>query len=227
LKNIIIAIDGYSSCGKSTLAKQLASYLNFRYVDTGAMYRAVALFALKNNLIDENAHVNVVDLIKRLDQIHIDFRYNPERKASDTFLNNENVETEIRGMRVSNIVSKISIIKQVRQAMIALQQNMGKDKAIVMDGRDIGTAVFPNAELKLFMTADPDIRVKRRLAELEAKGDKVSYDEVKQNLLSRDFDDVNRAENPLIQAKDAIIIDNSFLTKEEQFQQVLLLLEKI
>lgn len=225
MKKIIIAIDGYSSCGKSTLAKALASEIGYSYVDTGAMYRAVALYAMRNNLVNENG-VNKEALIDQIANIHIEFKYNPDKKFSDTYLNGENIEEEIRGLAVSNVVSKISIIKEVRSAMVDQQRLLGEKKAIVMDGRDIGTAVFPNAELKIFMTADPEIRIKRRLDELQAKGQNVSYEEIKQNLQSRDFDDINRAENPLRQAEDAIVVDNSNLTKEQQFQLVLKLVEE-
>jgi len=225
LKKIIIAIDGYSSCGKSTLAKALASEIGYSYVDTGAMYRAVALYAMRNNLVNENG-VNKEALINQIANIHIEFKYNPDKKFSDTYLNGENIEEEIRGLAVSNVVSKISIIKEVRTAMVDQQRMLGQKKAIVMDGRDIGTAVFPNAELKIFMTADPEIRIKRRLDELQAKGQNVSYEEIKQNLQSRDFDDINRAENPLRQAEDAVVVDNSNLTKEQQFQLVLKLVEE-
>lgn len=225
MKKIIIAIDGYSSCGKSTLAKALASEIGYSYVDTGAMYRAVALYAMRNNLVNENG-VNKEALINQIANIHIEFKYNPDKKFSDTYLNGENIEEEIRGLAVSNVVSKISIIKEVRTAMVDQQRMLGQKKAIVMDGRDIGTAVFPNAELKIFMTADPEIRIKRRLDELQAKGQNVSYEEIKQNLQSRDFDDINRAENPLRQAEDAVVVDNSNLTKEQQFQLVLKLVEE-
>lgn len=225
MKKIIIAIDGYSSCGKSTLAKALASEIGYSYVDTGAMYRAVALYAMRNNLVNENG-VNKEALIQQIDQINIEFFYNPDKKFSDTYLNGENIEEEIRGLTVSNVVSKISIIKEVRTSMVEQQRQLGKRKGIVMDGRDIGTAVFPNAELKIFMTADPEIRIKRRLDELQAKGQNVSYEEIKQNLQSRDFDDINRAENPLRQAEDAVVVDNSNLTKEQQFQLVLKLVEE-
>jgi cytidylate kinase len=219
-EKIIIAIDGYSSCGKSTLAKQLANRLGYVYIDTGAMYRAVALYAIENGLIKDN-YVMRDELIAVLPLINIVFKYNGQNNKSETFLNGINVEHDIRGMEVSRYVSFISLIKEVRVKLVALQREMGKNKGIVMDGRDIGTAVFPNAELKIFMTADKDVRVKRRYDELKSKHVVVSMEEVSENLNMRDFEDSHREENPLKQAQDARVIDNTDLNAEEQFALVL------
>lgn len=220
MKKIIIAIDGYSSCGKSTLAKQLAKALNYVYVDTGAMYRAVSLYAVQNGLIDNNA-LEVSELLKCLPSINISFSYNPKENKSETFLNGVNVEKDIRSIEISNHVSKVAQIKEVRKKMIELQREMGKDKGLVMDGRDIGSVVFPNAELKLFMTASPEIRAQRRFEELTSKGDRVSFEDVLANITLRDNDDTSRTENPLIKADDAIVIDNSDITQNEQFELAL------
>ncbi len=217
MNRITIAIDGYSSCGKSTLAKQLAKKLGYSYIDSGAMYRAVALWCLENNAI-ENGVPDTEKIISSLDTIKIEFRFHPKIQSSQTYLNGINIEKEIRGMAVSVIVSKISSIKEVRQKMVALQRKFGEDKGVVMDGRDIGSVVFPNAELKLFMTADPAIRAKRRYDELKAKGTEVSLEEIVENLRLRDYEDTTRKENPLIQAADAVVLDNSNLTPEEQFE---------
>lgn len=217
MNKITIAIDGYSSCGKSTLAKQLAKKLGYSYIDSGAMYRAVALWCLENNAI-ENAVPNTEKIITNLDNIKIEFRFHPEIQTSQTYLNGRNIEKEIRGMAVSEIVSKISSIKEVRQKMVALQRQFGENKGVVMDGRDIGSVVFPNAELKLFMTADPTIRAKRRYDELKAKGTEVRMEEIIENLRLRDYEDTTRKENPLIQAADAVVLDNSHLTPEQQFE---------
>ena len=217
MNKINIAIDGYSSCGKSTLAKQLANHFNYVYVDSGAMYRAVALYALRKGLIKDN-YILKNELIEQLPEIDISFKYNGNINKSETYLNGENVESEIRGMEVSRHVSHISLIKEVRKKLIALQQKMGKSRGVVMDGRDIGTAVFPNAELKIFMTADKDIRAKRRFDELKYKGQHVSMEEVHENIASRDFEDTNREENPLVKAADARVIDNTDLSPEEQFE---------
>lgn len=224
MTKITIAIDGFSSCGKSTLAKGLAQKLNYRYIDTGAMYRSVTLYALRNGLIDEKKNVDEKALIKALKDIKVDFKFNSFTKTSETYLNGENVEHEIRGMVVSDNVSKISTIHEVREKMVALQREMGKDKAVILDGRDIGTNVFPNAELKIFMTADNDIRARRRLDEYTAHGQYFTLDEVKQNLMKRDYADTHRKENPLTKAKDAIILDNTDLTPEEQLEYVLKLI---
>lgn len=217
---IIVAIDGYSSCGKSTLSKQLANALKYSYVDTGAMYRAVTLYALKNKLIVDGI-INKKSLIEQLPYVSIGFQYNESEQKSDTILNGENVENEIRGMLVSGFVSPIATIKEVREAMVRQQQHMGKEKGIVMDGRDIGTVVFPNAELKIFVTALPNVRAKRRYDELAQKGQLVSFEEILKNVEERDQIDTTRAESPLKMADDAIVLDNSFLTREEQLQWVL------
>jgi CMP/dCMP kinase len=224
---ITIAIDGYSSCGKSTTAKALASKLNYVYIDSGAMYRAVTLYCLQKKLIKKNKAVDSKKLIALLDDIHISFKYNQQRGASDTYLNDENVEKEIRLMEVSSHVSKISTIKEVRQKLIAQQQKLGKKKGVVMDGRDVGTAVFPDAELKLFMTADVDIRTQRRYDELKAKGEKISFDDVRKNLEQRDYEDTHRKENPLVKAPDAIILDNSDLDEQQQLDFVLKLMKDL
>lgn len=219
-KKIIIAIDGYSSCGKSTLSKQLARELKYNYIDTGAMYRAVTLFALRNKIII-NHKVNEEVLISKLPDIHINFRFNNTTQKSDTYLNGENIETEIRELEVSNNVSPVATIKEVRFEMVKQQQAMGKNKGIVMDGRDIGTIVFPDAELKLFMTASPQVRAQRRYDELTAKGVSVSFDEILKNIEERDYIDSNRKESPLKKADDALILDNSNLTQKEQLKWVL------
>lgn len=220
MKKIIIAIDGYSSCGKSTLAKQLAGYLNYVYIDTGAMYRAVTFYAIENGLIKDN-YIMRDALASELPKINIQFKYNAHNNRSETFLNGKNIEHDIRSMEVSRFVSFISIIKEVRKKLVTLQREMGDHKGIVMDGRDVGTAVFPDAELKLFMTADKDVRVKRRYDELKAKGANVSMEEVSENLTTRDYEDTHRAEDPLRQADDARLIDNTDLTMDEQFALVL------
>jgi len=222
MKKITIAIDGYSSCGKSTLAKALASKLGYAYIDSGAMYRAVTLFAIKHGYIKNN-EINQSAIIHNLDKINIWFKYNPQTKVSETYLNGVNVEKEIRQLEVSNFVSKVSAIKEVRKKMVAIQQEMGRDKGVVMDGRDIGTTVFPNAELKLFMTADPQIRAQRRLFELKSKGEQVTLEEIAKNLEKRDYDDTK--ESPLVKAKDAILFDNSDLTQVEQLEYVLKLIK--
>lgn len=217
MKKIVIAIDGFSSCGKSTMAKQLAKELNYVFVDSGAMYRAITLFFLRNN-IDINDGQAVIDALR---QVHLDFEYNTAKGTSDMLLNNENVEHLIREMQISQNVSAISANEHVREFGVSQQQKMGEKKGIVMDGRDIGTTVFPNAELKIFVTADVDVRVERRYAELIAKGDLVNKEEIKENLIYRDHIDSTRTFSPLKQAEDAIVLDNSNLTKEEQLQLVL------
>lgn len=226
MKKITIAIDGYSSCGKSTLAKDLAKILNYTFIDSGAMYRGVALYCLNNNII-QNDKVDHGLLIQKLEAIHLNFKYNPTTGKSDLYLNNKNVETQIRTIEVAQIVSKVALIKEVRNQLVELQQAFGTKGGIVMDGRDIGTVVFPNAELKLFVTASEDIRTERRFLELTAKGESVSREEIKQNLLERDLIDTTRAESPLKQAKDAITLDNSNLTKQEQLETVLAMVKNI
>jgi len=217
---IIIAIDGHSSCGKSTVAKEIAQKLNYIFIDTGAMYRAVTLYCLRHNLID-NSIVNIPELKNNLDQIKVYFMLNPETQHNDIWLNGENVEQEIRLLAVSNNVSPVAAVAEVRHRLVALQQEMGKSKGIVMDGRDIGTVVFPNAELKIFMTAQPDVRAQRRFDELTAKGEKISYEEIRANIIERDRYDETREESPLRKADDAIVLDNSFMTREEQLKWVL------
>ncbi|MES2678783.1 MAG: (d)CMP kinase [Bacteroidota bacterium] len=224
LQKITIAIDGFSSCGKSTLAKALAQKLHYNYIDTGAMYRAVTLHALRKGYIHEDNNVDTAALLKDLPELEVKFTLNPQTHHSDVCLNGVNVEREIRGMHVSTNVSKISSIKEVRQKMVALQRQMGKSKAVVMDGRDIGTHVFPKAELKLFMIADPEVRAKRRQDEFSSKGQYYSLTEVELSLLKRDMADMTREESPLTQADDAVILDNSDITREEQLEFVLKLI---
>ena len=215
-KKIIVAIDGYSSCGKSTMAKSLAREIGYTYIDTGAMYRAVTLFAIQQNLIDANGLVNHSELVKALPNLHIEFKLN-KQSLPELYLNGKRVEDEIRQMYVANHVSTIAAIAEVRAALTAEQQRIGRAGGIVMDGRDIGTAVFPQAELKLFITADPKIRAKRRLLELRSKGDEqTSFEDVLKNIEDRDYQDTHRAVSPLVQAEDAIVVDNSHLTREEQ-----------
>jgi len=226
MTKITIAIDGYSSCGKSTLARSLAAKLGYHYVDSGAMYRAVTYECLRRGIIKEGRFLKE-EVVKILDGIHLSFIYNAASKASDTCLNGENVEKEIRQMDVSRNVSHISVLKEVREMMAGIQRAMGKGKGVVMDGRDIGTNIFPDAELKIFMTADTEIRTQRRVDELTAKGNHVSVDEVKKNLLSRDYEDSHREENPLRKADDAIVLDNSDLSREEQLEFVLKLVEEL
>jgi cytidylate kinase len=216
-KRIIIAVDGYSSCGKSTFAKAIARELNYIYVDSGAMYRAVALYCLRNGMII-NGRLDQGAVIKALSLINIEFKVNKQTQKCETFLNNTNVEKDIRSVEVSEVVSLISKIRQVREKILLLQWKMGENKGIVMDGRDIGTVVFPDAELKIFMTADVDVRAKRRYDELREKGMDVSLAEIKKNIQQRDEMDVNRKISPLLKAKDAIELDNSNMTPEEQMQ---------
>lgn len=219
MKKISIAIDGYSSCGKSTLAKQLAKQLGYIYVDTGAMYRAVTLFAMQNNFINDG-EVNTEHLVESLPEISIHFELNEENHPV-THLNKKNVEAEIRTMEVSNNVSKVSTIKEVRQKLVYLQQQMGAKGGVVMDGRDIGTVVMPEAELKIFMTADNNVRAKRRWLELKEKGQEETIESVLENLKHRDNIDSTRAESPLTQANDALVLDNTNLSRDEQLKLVL------
>jgi cytidylate kinase len=212
MKKIIVAIDGFSSCGKSTLAKQLARELNYVFVDSGAMYRAITLYFLRNHTDwNDTNEVNAA-----LENITLDFEYNDAKGTSDIFLNDENVESFIRDMLVSESVSEVSAIKEVREFAVAQQQKMGEKKGIVMDGRDIGTTVFPNAELKIFVTADVAVRVGRRYKELFDKNPSITIEEVQQNLEMRDYIDSNREVSPLRKADDAIVLDNSNITREEQ-----------
>lgn len=220
---ITIAIDGYSSCGKSTLAKQLAAALNYSYVDTGAMYRALTLYFIRNQV--DIFHPDQVN--NALNNISIEFKINPKTQQQETYLNGENIESEIRiNPRVASVVSEVSAISEVRRFLVKQQQQLGKLKGIVMDGRDIGTVVLPDAELKLFVTADPIVRAKRRLDELVEKGQATTIEEVLANLEKRDFIDSNRDDSPLMQASDAIVLDNSNLTKEEQFDWVMKLVNQ-
>ena len=216
MKKITIAIDGFSSCGKSTMAKDLAKRIGYIYVDTGAMYRSVTLFALRNGLFNEDESVNIDELEKRMDEISISFKFNKQTCKPDTYLNGELVEDEIRSMEVSNHVSPIAAITFVRTAMVAQQQKMGLDKGIVMDGRDIGTVVFPDAELKIFVTASAEVRAQRRFDELKGKGMEANYEEILKNVQERDYIDSHREVSPLKQAEDAIVLDNSYMTIEEQ-----------
>ena len=214
MKKIVVAIDGFSSCGKSTMAKELAREAGYIYVDTGAMYRAVSLFCIENGWLTET-EINSKELEKHIHAIRIEFKTNAEGR-SDTYLNGRNVENEIRTLEVANGASRVSTLGFVRRELVRQQQLMGLEKGIVMDGRDIGTVVFPTAELKIFLTASPEIRAQRRLDEMAAKGEEVNFDEVIANVKERDYRDQNRAESPLRKADDAIVIDNSDLTRDEQ-----------
>lgn len=214
MNRIIVAIDGFSSCGKSTMAKQLARESGYIYVDTGAMYRAVALFCMQKGWMDEN-RMDVESIEKHISSIHLEFKLTAEGKA-EIYLNGENVEQAIRSLEVSNAASRVSTLKEVRRELVRQQQLMGKSKGIVMDGRDIGTVVFPEAELKVFLTASPEVRARRRMDEMQAKGETVDYESVLANVKERDDRDQNRAESPLRRADDAIVIDNTSLTHEEQ-----------
>ncbi len=216
MKKITIAIDGFSSCGKSTMAKDLAKEIGYIYIDSGAMYRAVTLFCIENSLFTSDGEVNAEELKKRIGEINISFRLNDMTSKPETFLNGVNVESKIRTMDVSSRVSLVATLGFVRKALVKQQQEMGKNKGIVMDGRDIGTVVFPDAELKVFVTASAEIRAKRRYDELIAKGQNVSYDEILKNVEERDKIDQNRKVSPLRKADDAIILDNSNMSVEEQ-----------
>ena len=217
MKKITIAIDGYSSCGKSTMAKDLAREVGYIYIDSGAMYRAVTLYCLENQLFTEEG-IDTIRLEAAMPGIQISFQLNPETGRPMTFLNGANVEDRIRTMEVSNHVSPVAALPFVREALVKLQQEMGKEKGIVMDGRDIGTAVFPDAELKIFVTASAEIRAQRRYDELQAKGQEASFDEILANVKERDYIDQNREVSPLRQADDALLLDNSNLTIEEHKQ---------
>lgn len=215
MKKITIAIDGHSSCGKSTMAKDLARRIGYVYIDTGAMYRAVTLFAMRHNLI-VNGQVDAAKLQEEMGNIHISLRLNPETQRPDTYLNGECVEREIRTMEVSRHVSLIAALPFVRSAMVEMQREMGKEKGVVMDGRDIGTVVFPHAELKIFVTASAEVRAQRRYDELTAKGEKCNYEEILENVKERDRIDSTRETSPLRQAEDAIVLDNTHMTIPEQ-----------
>jgi len=225
LKKITIAIDGHSSTGKSTLAKQLAKHLGYVYVDTGAMYRAVTFFAMQNGYINSE-YFDKESLINSLSFIKLDFHFNRDLGFGEMYLNDTNVEKEIRTIEVSNFVSKVAEVSEVRAKLVEQQQQMGNGKGIVMDGRDIGTVVFPDAELKIFMTASAQTRAKRRFDELQEKGQDVSYEAVLSNVQDRDYIDSHRKDSPLVRAQNAYEIDNSNLTREEQFDAVLTLVDK-
>ena len=224
-KRITIAIDGYSSTGKSTVAKQLASELGYVYVDSGAMYRAMTLFSMQNGYISDR-HFHIKDLIDNLGNASLKFIYNESLGYAEIYLNDENVEKLIRSLEVSNLVSKVSAIPEVRRKLVAIQKEIGKNKAVVMDGIDIGSVVFTDAELKIFMTSSAETRAKRRFDELIQKGENVSYKDVYTNVIDRDLVDTTRKDSPLVKAEDAIEIDNSQLTKEKQFEIILNLVEE-
>ncbi|MDE5579423.1 MAG: (d)CMP kinase [Alistipes sp.] len=216
-KKIIIAVDGFSSCGKSTFAKAIAARLGYIFIDTGAMYRAVTLYALEHDAI-RSGIVDEEAVCRLLDRIAITFRFNPARGASDIYVNGDLVEGKIRTIEVSNCVSRVSAIPAVRKKLVAMQQEMGRRRGVVMDGRDIGTVVFPDAELKLFMTAEPAVRAQRRYDELTAKGQEVTLEEIERNVRERDKADMSRAISPLRQAEDAVVLDNSRMTVAEQME---------
>jgi cytidylate kinase len=224
-KKLIIAIDGYSSCGKSTFAKAIAKKLSYIYIDSGAMYRAVTLYCMRKGLVERD-NARTEGIIASLNDIYINFVYNPDISEYETFLNSENVEREIRGIEVSAHVSLISQIYEVRARMVELQRQIGVFKGIVMDGRDIGTVVFPDAEIKIFMTASVDIRAKRRFDELIAKGEQIDFEEIKRNIIARDIADENRDISPLRRADDAIILDNSRMNVRQQMEWVMETIEK-
>ena len=222
MNKIIVAIDGFSSCGKSTMAKDLAGKIGYLYVDSGAMYRAVTLYSMQKGWIDQDGKLDEEALKLHMDDINIEFRFNKAIQRSETYLNGENVEQQIRNMEVSGYVSMVSAVAFVRHFVDELLHKISEEKGVVMDGRDIGTAVFPNAELKIFVTAQPEIRAQRRLDELRAKGDnKTSLEDVLYNIEQRDYSDQNRTESPLRKADDAIELDNSYMTIEQQMQWLL------
>ena len=224
-RKINIAIDGHSSCGKSTIAKAISHKYKMRYVDTGAMYRAVSLYCIRNNIIFES-NINIDKLKEHLPQIKVEFKYIVKKGLSQTYLNDENVEGYIRSLQVSKSVSLVSKIDFVRKKLVILQQEIGRDKNVVMDGRDIGTKVFPNADLKFFITAAPMIRAKRRWEELKKMGQYVSFNEVSENLKMRDENDINRKVNPLIMSKDAVLINNSDISLEKQNRLIFSIIDK-
>lgn len=226
MKKITIAIDGFSSCGKSTMAKALARNIGYLYFDSGAMYRAVALFCMQNGLIDGD-NIDADTLHNKIEEIHITFEADPETRNSMTYLNGVNVEHEIRTIEVSRLVSKVAALDFVREAMVKQQREMGKSKGIVMDGRDIGTTVFPDAEMKIFVTASAEVRAQRRYDELEARGDKPNYNEILENVQLRDHLDQTREISPLKQADDALLLDNSNMTREEQMTWLVDIYNKI
>ncbi|HAM10293.1 MAG: cytidylate kinase [Bacteroidetes bacterium GWE2_41_25] len=224
-KRLIIAIDGYSSCGKSTFARMIARELNYIFIDSGAMYRAVTLYCIRRKFISGQG-LNTRGILEELKDINIDFIYNPDINTHETFMNSENVEAEIRNMEVTSYVSRISQIPEVRARMVELQRQIGAFKGIVMDGRDIGTVVFPDADLKIFMTAAADIRARRRYDELKAKGINIDFEEIKRGIIARDIADENRDISPLRRADDAIVLDNSRMTVDAQMQWVREIIEK-
>ncbi|HEX9601137.1 MAG TPA: (d)CMP kinase [Mariniflexile sp.] len=225
MNKITIAIDGFSSTGKSTVAKRIAKHLGYVYVDSGAMYRAVTYYAMQRGFIDSN-HFNIEGLVENLNAITISFKFNNTLGFAEVYLNGINIENDIRTLEVSSFVSKVAEISEVRQKLVEQQQQLGKDGGVVMDGRDIGTVVFPDAELKLFLTASPENRAKRRFDELIKRGDRVLYDEVLKNVEERDYIDSHRKDSPLVKAEDAIEIDNSNMSKDEQFHIILGLVNK-
>jgi cytidylate kinase len=224
-KKLIIAIDGHSSCGKSTFARAIAKELKYIFIDSGAMYRAVTLYCMRKRFIGKNG-LDLNGILDNLHDIHVDFIYNPDKDEYETFLNSENVEKEIRGIKVAEYVSRISQIYEVRERMVELQRQIGAYKGIVMDGRDIGTIVFPDAEIKIFMTASVDIRAKRRFDELTEKGINIDFEEIKRNIVARDIADENRDISPLRRADDAVVLDNSRMTVKEQMTWVMSIIEK-
>ena len=224
-RKLIIAIDGYSSCGKSTFARMIAKELNYVFIDSGAMYRAVTLYCIRKNLISDR-YVNTGQIIEELKNINIDFIFNADINAHETYLNSENVEEEIRSLRVTSHVSRISQIYEVRARMVELQRQIGAYKGIVMDGRDIGTVVFPDADIKIFMTASAEIRAKRRYDEMKAKGMDVDFEEIKRGITARDITDENRDISPLRRADDAIILDNSRMSVDAQMEWVKTIIDK-
>ena len=226
MKKITIAIDGFSSTGKSTVAKQLAKHLGYVFVDSGAMYRAITFFAMQHGYITKG-FFDKTTLIASLPAIDLAFHFNADLGFTEMYLNGTNVEKEIRTIEVSHFVSTIAEVSEVRTKLVEQQQAMGKNKGIVMDGRDIGTVVFPDAELKIFMTASPQTRAQRRFDELKSKGDNVTFDQVLQNVEARDYIDTHREDSPLVKANDAIEIDNSYLTREEQFKTILAIVDQL
>jgi cytidylate kinase len=224
-KRLTIAIDGYSSCGKSTFAKAVAKELNYIFIDSGAMYRAVTLFCMRENFISKT-RLNIEGVLSEIKDIHIDFVFNPDINEYETFLNSENVEKEIRSMEVTSHVSRISQIPEVRARLVELQRQIGVSKGIVMDGRDIGTVVFPDADIKIFMTASIDIRAKRRHDELKGRGIFIDFEEIKRTIIARDIADENRDISPLLRADDAIVLDNSRMTVEGQMSWIKQIIDK-
>jgi cytidylate kinase len=221
MNKITIAIDGYSSTGKSTIAKQIATNLGYSYIDTGAMYRAVTLYAMENNYFDGDDFLKNL-LVGDLNRIDITFVYNKDLGFGEVYLNGKNVENKVRSLDVSEKVSIVAAVSEVRQAMVAQQKKMGKDKGVVLDGRDIGTVVFPDAELKIFMTADAEVRAKRRFDELKSKGDEdIDFEKVLTNVKERDYLDTTRSESPLVKADDAVVYDNSQKTPDQQFNEIM------